>query len=97
MSSQDPTHSELYALKLSPQQIQAIEDTKETIRVEGNITYNNGFDNQIRPVCSSILAVQFRNKIGALSGNSEGMFSCSEFPSRVRLALQEKENRKTQN
>lgn len=72
----------------------AIQNSQQTVRIEGRVTYNDGFTDQALEVCRSILLVNFVNNQGHPTGNSAEIFPCSEFQSRFRNRMQEKVSRR---
>jgi flagellar basal body-associated protein FliL len=93
----DPRAGELHSLDITPQQLRDIMGTTETVRIDGELRYNNGFRIQTDVLCRSILMGDFKNKSGKYTGNFAEMFPCAEFQSRLRSRLQEKSARETKN
>jgi hypothetical protein len=87
-ASPSPVPGELYAFNLSSQEVQALKNTEETVRLEGKITYDNGFGKQVRSICTSALLGEFKD-----GGNVDTLYNCSEFKSRLALFLAEKSER----
>ncbi len=93
----DPRTGELHSLDITSQQLRDIMDTTETVRIDGELSYNNGFRIQTYTLCRSILMGDFKNKSGKYTGNFAEMFPCAEFQSRLRSRLQEKSARESKN
>lgn len=79
-----------YPLDLSQAEITSILDTKSTLRVEGTLTYNNGFEVVSHPVCYSYLAVQAKDKTGKIIQSWTNPVLCDEYAIQLRGALIQK-------
>jgi len=76
---------------VNPADTKLIFDTKQTIRLSGTITYNNGFDQIIPvPICFSYLAYTVRNKAGAERGSGSGFQRCEELGAALQSVQKEK-------
>jgi hypothetical protein len=77
-----------YAFGLRSEEIQAIEQTQQTIRIEGELRYYDGFSVQHVPICKEALVGSFKD-----GGNVNSLYNCDEFGSRLKLFLAEKAHR----
>jgi hypothetical protein len=89
--AQDKWTERQYPVALSPSEVKAIFDTELTVRVEGNITYNNGFESVPQSICYAYLAYEIRDKTGkvTLGGNNPSV-PCDEYDEMLRNILRQK-------
>jgi hypothetical protein len=69
-----------------------IYDTKETIKLSGKITFDNGFSQREEPVCFKYFGVTIRNRDGSIQSGPRGYpLACDEFESQYRAVMDMKE------
>lgn len=76
-----------YERVLDDADIQKLTNTEETLGLEGQISYNNGFREIHEPVCYSYLAYTLKSKSGKFLGSSSGFQPCPDFDSSVTEKL----------
>lgn len=79
------------AFYISPAELKRIAKTDLTIRMEGTVTYNDGFYENTFPVCISWIRVQTKDAV-VEPGNTKGLidnaaYDCAEFPNRLQFDL----------
>ncbi len=90
--TQDTYQQRERPISLSAQEIDAIRDTREAIRLEGTITYFNGFTQTTIQVCYAPLESHVKNKSGKeLSSSYNSQIPCEEFDAGVTNILRNKQ------
>jgi hypothetical protein len=89
--TQDMYQQREYPLRLSAKDLILVKDTKEALRIEGTITYNNGFETRPVPVCLAYLTYEIKDATGKLMGRgSNPQVPCDEYEIVLPSILDEK-------
>jgi hypothetical protein len=89
--TQDMWQQREYPLHISDQDMRLIKDTRLTARVEGTLTYMNGFQISTQPVCYTYLTYEERDRAGEIIASSTNpQVPCDEFDISLQSVLREK-------
>lgn len=79
-----------YPLHISPPEMALLKDTRLTIKLEGTVTYNNGFGIKTHPICYEFLTYTYRDEAGTLKQSGGNAVPCDEYAIVLRSILRDK-------
>jgi hypothetical protein len=83
--------------ELNGNDLAELDTAKQTIKIDGNLTYENGFGEAIKvPLCQEYLASTTFDKAGNVSSTVKQFWPCDGFDDRVKVAVQNQKNPNTQ-
>lgn len=89
--TQDMWQQREYPLHMSDAEKALILDTKLTLRIEGTLTYNNGFEVIPQDICFAYLTYRLKDKTGRWVGTGNNpQVPCDEFDIELRGILEQK-------